>query len=1103
MNNLEHRNTQITAGSDGMRASPSEPETAETTSRDSLPAPVPRQEGILPVVLAWAGLAFATLAVLWPLGLTNRILAGVDAFTYFTPYWAYRAAELRAGHLPLWNPYLFLGVPFLANPQAAVLYPLHWPLIWLPPATALVWSALLHVWLAAGFTCTFARRSLGLSRAAAWLAGLLFGLGGFTVARIENINQLNALAWLPASLWLYDEASRSTNWRGRVRWAIALSFAIALQLLAGHTQTAFVSLVGLGLYAMYPFGKLAYGHIGRLAGWEGKRSANRQIGKTDLPTYRSTAPPITRLLPLLAILPALLLAAAQLLPSLELNSLGLRTGGLAYRQAVSFSLYPSLLAQTFLPPFGGGLAEAFGSEGYAEFVGYVGILGLVLAIVGAKFITQNAVRHTYHASRTPAPQCSASAGVTQHEALILLAAIGFLLALGAYNPLYYLLWRFVPGFDLFRAPVRWLALYALGIAGLAGLGLDIWSGRRDTPPLPEGFKGGQDESALLTLQSWRKADFPQPPTLSYHPERSRRRPVKGLPKGRRAGRAILRTAAALGLLLLIALIAVQRPPGWATLAGWAAVALAAGGLLWVGRRRPFVARAGLIALALVELWLAGRALPFAQATAPAALSLRTAPAALLAATADQSPAGRDRFLSMSDIRYDPGDLAELRALQADRLSPEAVERFVRAAKQIEVIAPNLPLLSGLPAVDGYDGGLLPTRHYGLLQALFLPPEELLPDGRLREQLRQIPDGRLLDLVGVRFIISDKQNDLWTDDVYYDLEQAAVLGPGETIAFDLSAYPSFSATDLAVVSHITWEVRDGVPVAVIGLASESDGVIQLDFGAPADTCWAQDAHEPARARVARRWPDWMGHGADYLAVIDLEPYVCRTTVLSPKKPPLCAFSPDHIRISAERENQGDLVILGLTLIDRRTGAHQAITVSPRGDFRRIHSGDVKVYERIGAPGRAWLVHGVQPVANDVAALDLLADPAFDPRTTVTVVGEVAARPAGAATSDERVTVVAYEAERIALRVEVSRPAMLVLADSFYPGWQAAVDGVPTPIWRANLMFRAVALEPGNHEVLFTYRPASWRWGVAISLGVLVTLVVAVVATGLRSRHLRKI
>ena len=162
---------------------------------------------------------------------------------------------------------------------------------------------------------------------------------------------------------------------------------------------------------------------------------------------------------------------------------------------------------------------------------------------------------------------------------------------------------------------------------------------------------------------------------------------------------------------------------------------------------------------------------------PAALSLRNAPAALLAATADQPPAGRDRFLSMSDIRYDPGDLAELRALQADKLPLEAVERFVRAAKWTEVIAPNLSLLWRLPAVDGYDGGVLPTAVYGMLQSLFLPPEDRLPDGRLREQLRSTPPDRLLDLTGVRFIVTDKQRDLWAGDVYYDLEQTAISPTG--------------------------------------------------------------------------------------------------------------------------------------------------------------------------------------------------------------------------------------------------------------------------------------------------------------------------------------
>ena len=65
------------------------------------------------------GMAVALLALavvfFWKIALTNLILVGVDVFTYFTPFKAYAARVLRAGRLPLWNPYLFMGVPFLAN----------------------------------------------------------------------------------------------------------------------------------------------------------------------------------------------------------------------------------------------------------------------------------------------------------------------------------------------------------------------------------------------------------------------------------------------------------------------------------------------------------------------------------------------------------------------------------------------------------------------------------------------------------------------------------------------------------------------------------------------------------------------------------------------------------------------------------------------------------------------------------------------------------------------------------------------------------------------------------------------------------------------------
>ena len=248
------------------------------------------------------------------------------------------------------------------------------------------------------------------------------------------------------------------GWRSRIRWGAALAVAIALQLLAGHTQTAFVNMVGLGLWAGWPVVVDAWKRK------RGNKETRRQgdSGLRDEPTTRRR----DYLLPLLAVIPAILLAAAQLLPTLELNGLGLRTGGLPYRQAVSFSLRPRLLAQSLLPPFGRGLDTAFGSEGYAEFVGYVGIAALVLAGVGLSLLW----RRTAEARRPP----------WNMQRATLLAASGFLLALGAYNPLYYLLWRVIPGFDLFRAPARWLELFALGVAALAAFGLDALASTTET-----------------------------------------------------------------------------------------------------------------------------------------------------------------------------------------------------------------------------------------------------------------------------------------------------------------------------------------------------------------------------------------------------------------------------------------------------------------------------------------------------------------------------------------------------------------------------------------------------------------------------------------------
>src|SRR3972149_2367272 len=132
-------------------------------------------------------LAALVLIFLRQAAFTNLIFARGDTLLYFYPYWDYRARTLLSGHLPLWNPYLFMGAPFLANSQAGVFYPLNWPLAFFPAPVAVKISILVHLGLALVGAFVFARRALGQSALGALLSTALFALGGYLTSQVEHV----------------------------------------------------------------------------------------------------------------------------------------------------------------------------------------------------------------------------------------------------------------------------------------------------------------------------------------------------------------------------------------------------------------------------------------------------------------------------------------------------------------------------------------------------------------------------------------------------------------------------------------------------------------------------------------------------------------------------------------------------------------------------------------------------------------------------------------------------------------------------------------------------------------------------------------------------
>lgn len=148
--------------------------------------------------------------------------------------------------------------------------------------------------------------------------------------------------------------------------------------------------------------------------------------------------------------------------------------------------------------------------------------------------------------------------------------------------------------------------------------------------------------------------------------------------------------------------------------------------------------------------------------------------------------------------------------------------------------------------------------------------------------------------------------------------------------------------------------------------------------------------------------------------------------------------------------------------------------PEPRFRRVFLGDLAIYENTAALPRAWVVPRSVTLPERLEALAHVTAPGFDPRREVVLEVPVGIEPAGEPRVPGSAVIERYEEDDVAIVTESASPAWLVLADTWYPGWKASVNGVAAPILRANANFRAVRIPAGRGTVVFSYRPAAVRW-----------------------------
>jgi len=382
--------------------------------------------------LGWAAAVYAVLTLL----LAYPALAGMflvnelsDQYIVGYAFREFAAQSLRAGEgFPLWNPYQFGGMPYVAAMHGDIFYPTFLLRMLLPTDVAMTWGFVIHLLLCGLFTFVFLRAT-GLGFLPSLVGGAAYMMSGpiASYASPGHDGKLFLGALLPLFLWTLHRGVGD----GR-RWAWGLmALVVGLAVLSPHPQLLQYFLLAGGAYALY----VAFG---------GGDAVNARP-----PLARGTA--FVRLgLSLGAVLLGGLMGAVQFLPVMGYVDWSPRAGGAGWEHAISYSFPPEELLNTYLPQFSGILQSYWGRNGIHFHSEYIGAAVLLLAA---------AARGRLAGARR--------AGLWFWGGTLV---VSLRWSLGGFTPFYSLVYAIVPGTEFFRAPSTMFYVTTFSVAVLAAIG---------------------------------------------------------------------------------------------------------------------------------------------------------------------------------------------------------------------------------------------------------------------------------------------------------------------------------------------------------------------------------------------------------------------------------------------------------------------------------------------------------------------------------------------------------------------------------------------------------------------------------------------------------